>query len=133
GGFVRADLLLAFVWTPGRAPSRPAFFGAEVSAPAPPRTAEITAAAGAAAGAGIGARQHCQHPLDRAAGRKLHNHERDEQDPEQRRDHQEQPSKNVGAHLRSFLSPPPNFDTATLEDLRCFVGVVPPGLWIAAV
>ena len=45
-----------------------------------------------------------QHLLDRAAGHELHQHEVDEQDAEERRDDEQQPAEDVGAHQVSLAS-----------------------------
>ena len=62
--------------------------------------AEI-AAGGAryARAAPVSAPESCaMHALDRPAGRELHDHERDEQDAEQCRDHQQHAAGDIGAH-----------------------------------
>ena len=65
-----------------------------------PAGAEIAArrARDARGGAGIGAGQLRDHPLDRSAGRELHDHERNQHDAEQGRDHEQQAADDIGAH-----------------------------------
>src|SRR5262249_56450208 len=70
--------------------------------------AEVGAAPSAAAGAGVGPLKHRNDALNRTAGRELHDDEGHEQDPEQRRNHQEQAPNDVGGHLPSGFSRPPS-------------------------
>src|SRR5439155_15998394 len=53
-------------------------------------------------GAALAALQLVDHLLDRSAGHELDDDEGDEKDPEQRRDHQQQPLQDV-RHIQRFL------------------------------
>src|SRR5262249_201090 len=98
--------------------------------------AKVGAAPGAPAGAGIGPLKHRNDALDRTAARELHDAEGHEEDPEQRRNHQEQAPNDVGGHLPIGFSRPPERTTITLSerlDLCRPVGIIPPSLGSPAV
>ncbi len=68
---------------------------------------EVAAAAGDAAGRrDVGALQLGDDPLDRAAGRELHDQEADRHDPDHRRDEEKQAAQDVGAHALAYPAMP---------------------------
>ena len=91
-----------FLMKSGSSPCAPRYFELTASADGADLGARAEIAAGRArdarGAAGIGAGELRDHPLDRAAGRELHDDEGDEQDAEQRRDHQQNAAGDIGGH-----------------------------------
>ena len=116
---VEAELLFQALDEIGIEPLRAAIFRidgvgrrADLAARAPksPPPPEIRDSA-----AGVGAGELRDHALDRPARRELHDHEGHEQDPEQRRDHQQDAAGDIGAH-----------ELFRLLELGGLGGVIPP-------
>ena len=99
--------------------------------------AEIAAGrAGDARGrAGVGAGKLRDHPLDRAAGRELDHHERDQHDAEQGRDHEQHAADQIGRHVNISIFRQTRFAAVSALkrslssgslDLGRLVAVIPP-------
>ena len=96
--------------------------------------AEIAAAPGnPGSAAGVRAAELRDNPFHRPARRKLHHHKRDEQNPQQGRDHQQNAAGNVGAHQLFRLLGPGDLDGVAppvfrrTDPLRITAAVFPGG------
>ncbi len=103
GGLVEAELVLELLDERGVEPLGAAIarghrIGGRRGAAA--GCADIAAAAGNARGRrNVIAAELRDDALDRAAGRELHDGERHQQDPEQRRDHEQDAAEDIGGHF----------------------------------
>jgi hypothetical protein len=103
GGLVEAELLLQafdeFRIEPLRAAILRGDVGTADRLPLPARREIAALRTGDARGrAGVGAGNLRDDLLDRPAGRELHDHERDQHDPEQGRNHEQNAADDVGGH-----------------------------------
>ena len=104
---VEAELLFDFGDEFGIEPLRAAIFARKFRARAGPRARDrrLGAAAEPRRGAGILALHLCDHALNRPARRELHDGEGERENPEQGRDHQQYPARDIGRHQpRAFTA-----------------------------